>query len=338
MLSEKKIGIIAGPGGCTGAITAGMFAELIAFLRRCGIAPTYVQGISVGGLIACGLTQVREMLRTWLRLGKRGILALFNYSETPFRLLGTSWFSAKGLQRLVRQIDVDRLFAIRETTEIEIAVRRPRHRQSRDTRRTRFISNRNVRLRDEPHLWREFLEAGCCIPGILPSKIIGGKMYADALYPSFGRAFRKGCEVVFFCSSDQPQSEKPLSRAMRWLLSRWFMRIREPFDDAYESLVEHKLRVLISSKKYPGIKVFALDASVELLDRLQDVLTPLTPENFACAARAVVIVTPNRAIENLNTIFFTEKSIREGIRHGRDRMRELFKALGLTESSPPPSS
>ncbi len=334
MLRRKKVGIIVGPGGCTGAITAGMFAELVASLRRMGVTPTYIQGISVGGLVACGFTELRDMIVAWLRLGKKGITALFNYFEIPFRLFGTSWFSNRGLVQLAARVDPRKLFEVSEKTEIEIAVRDEGSRRSPEARRTRFISSRNKRLYAQAHLWREFLEAGCCIPGILPSKNIVGRVYSDALYPSFGRVFRKGCDVVFFCSSDQPQSEKPLSRFMQWLVGRWFMRIREPFNNTYEGLIEHKLRVLLSSKKHPGIKLFALDAPVELLDRIQDILTPLTPENFARAERAIVIVTPNKAIDRLNLIYFTEQSIREGIHHGRDRMRETLKALGCTARPP----
>ncbi len=344
MLREKKTGIILGPGGCTGAIIAGMFIELVELLNeRCGVEPWFIGGTSVGGLVACGYKRSSDLLATWLGLGKKGIFALFNYVEIPFRLLGTSWFSSRGLERLAQRVDAEHIFAIADQTEIEIAARHEGSRRSREARRTKFLSNRGRRIkgkmvRPTAQQWKEFLEAGCCIPGILPPKLISGKAYSDALYPSFGRAFRKGCDVVFFCASDQPPSQRPPSQLMQWLASRWFMRIRKPFDDTYESLVEHKLRVLVSSKKHPGIKLFALDAPVELLDRLQDVLTPLTPENFAKAERAVVIVTPSRAIENLNTIFFTEKSIREGIRHGQERMRELFKALGFPEPPPPPSS
>lgn len=340
MLHGKKIGIILGPGGCTGAITAGMFVELVGLLKeRFGIEPWFISGISVGGLVACGYQQLGDLLATWMSLGKKGIFVLFNYFEIPFRLLGTSWFSSRGLERLANRVNVAQLFEIADRTEIEIAARHEDSRRSREARRIQYLSNRGRRtkggiVRPTAQRWRELLEAGCCIPGILPPKVVGGKAYSDALYPSFGRAFQKGCDIVFFCASDQPPSEKPLSRLLQWLTSRWFMRIRKPFDDTYESLVEHKLRVLVTSKKHPGTKLFALNASVDILDRLQDALTPLTPENLARAQRAVVIVTPSRAIENLNTIFFTAKSIREGIQHGRERMRELFNALGPSTSSP----
>lgn len=315
MFDIGDVSLVLAGGGANGAIGAGMMFEIVTALRNAGIPLRCIGGVSVGTINASSVERLDQLIPSWCDTARRGQDALLNrWGAIPRALtLATSWFSRRGLKRIVRTIDVASVLAS-ETEIVGLA-------WDEVGWKTRFFSNRDTDFKENPELWRDFVEAGCCIPSIFPAKEINGVYYSDAFWPSIRPMLKRGGKTLIICSNDQPQGLKPWEES-------WIRRFRIVINRSHDEVLEHKLESALAAHK--GTRCFVMDAPTLLARRVKKkIRSPFTEEAWNSATRRIVVLTPSASIPGLSSLGFTEKGIIRGIAHGRERARKLLDILGI---------
>lgn len=315
-----KVGAILNGGGFAGAFSAGSLGAIF----EKGISPICLQGVSVGALTVCKTAETgspENAKNSWLDIEKKRAKTVFNWKDfmTTVPRQKNALYYNDGVQAIIDGIDFRRV--IDSQIEIQIVTKN----ESKDWELTVF-SNRDLRLKENPELFKKAVLASTAIPGILPPVLIENETYSDGVHFCLESMIKAGCDTIFILLNDQADEE----------VSRWDQRLSYSRHVLYEETIISRLKEVF--QKHPdyyfledgnlgvGAKPPHLVKKIReqfknvLKDLAQGIDPDLTPHR-------IIVVHSRMPIPGLHTTGFEIGDIRAFMLQGYDQTKQLLDRL-----------
>lgn len=193
-----KKGFILNGGGLAGCSGPGF----VKALAKKGIKPDYVQGVSVGALILAILMSngwnIEEVVKLWLKIQKLGPSSIFNRWNISINvpLFRPSIFNEKNIfDMIIKNIDCRAI--------VESPIKYDIIANNRNKKKIVAFSNHDAPTKENPDRIKKILQAAIGFYGFLPSVLINGDWYCDAMGFSLNEAIKARCDTIFILMSDQ---------------------------------------------------------------------------------------------------------------------------------------
>ena len=193
-----KIGFVFNGGGLTGCSSVGF----VKALAKKGIKPDYVQGISVGALTSAELIStnwnIDKLERLWLKIQELGPSSIFNKWDISKNvpLFRPSIFNEQNIfDMIIKNIDCRAI--------VESPIKYHIIANNRNKKKIVAFSSHDTPTKENPERIKKILQASTGPYGLLPSVLIDGDWYCDAMSFSLNEAIKARCDTIFILMNDQ---------------------------------------------------------------------------------------------------------------------------------------